>query len=80
MESSYLLHLDSENDKEVVLTMLEDCIKKLNEQQKMAVELFFIQEKCYNEVAEETGFTMLEVKSYIQNGKRNLKNCMEAKA
>lgn len=80
MESSYLLHLDNENDKEVVLTMLEDCIKKLNEQQKMAVELFFIQEKCYNEVAEETGFTMLEVKSYIQNGKRNLKNCMEAKA
>ena len=80
MESGYLLHLDSENDKEIVLTMLEDCIKKLNDQQKLAVELFFIQEKCYQEVAEETGFTMLEVKSYIQNGKRNLKNCMETKA
>lgn len=80
MESYSLLHLDNENDKEVVLTMLEDCIKKLNDNQKLAVELFFIQEKCYQEVAEETGFTMLEVKSYIQNGKRNLKICMEAKA
>ena len=80
MESSYFPHLDSENDKEVILTMLEDCIKKLNDQQKLAVELFFIQEKCYQEVAEETGYSMLEVKSYIQNGKRNLKNCMETKA
>ena len=79
MESSYFLHLDNENDKEAMLVMLEDCIKKLNDHQKMAVQLFFLQEKCYQEVAEETGFTMLEVKSYIQNGKRNLKNCMEAK-
>jgi len=39
--------------------------------------LFFLQQKCYKDVAEVTGFDLGKVKSYIQNGKRNLKICME---
>lgn len=78
MESWNNEHLDSANNKEITLTKLEDCIGKLNEKQRISVDLFFIKEKCYQEVADETGFTMNDVKSFIQNGKRNLKICMES--
>ena len=77
MESWNDEHLDNKNSKETTLTKLEDCIKKLNEKQRISVDLFFIKEKCYQEVADETGFSMNDVKSFIQNGKRNLKICME---
>ncbi len=79
MEKSFVLHQEVENDKEVMLTQLEECMKKLNQQQKETVELFFLKEKSYTEVAEMTGYSMNEVKSYIQNGKRNLANCMNGK-
>lgn len=69
-EESYL-------EKEGKLSLLEHCIEKLPEKQKVTVDLFFINEHCYKEVAEITGYSMNEVKSYIQNGKRNLKNCMD---
>jgi len=50
---------------------------KLNPAQKQSVDLFYIKEKCYKEVADITGFSLNDVKSYIQNGKRNLKICLE---
>lgn len=65
------------SEKEGKLSLLERCIEKLPEKQKIAVDLFFINEHCYKEVAEITGYSMKDVKSYIQNGKRNLKNCMD---
>ena len=70
------LHPDSE-DKEQRLTVLELCMEKLPAEQKQSIDLFFMNEKCYKEITELTGFTLNEVKSYIQNGKRNLKICME---
>lgn len=66
------LHPNGE-DKEKQLTLMESAIKKLKEEQKICIELFYLQEKSYEEVAIETGYTMKEVKSYLQNGKRNLK-------
>jgi RNA polymerase sigma-70 factor (ECF subfamily) len=45
--------------------------------QRESVLLFYFEEKCYKEIAAHTGFTLNEVKSYIQNGKRNLKICIE---
>jgi RNA polymerase sigma factor (sigma-70 family) len=69
-------HTDS-LDLEQNLTKLEDCMKTLNLEQKQSVELFFMQEKTYQEVAQLTGFEVNKVKSYLQNGKRNLKICME---
>ncbi|MGK7393950.1 MAG: RNA polymerase sigma factor [Candidatus Cyclobacteriaceae bacterium M3_2C_046] len=48
-------------------------IKKLSREQQKCVELFFLKGKCYKDICEETGYELKKVKSYIQNGKRNLK-------
>jgi RNA polymerase sigma factor (sigma-70 family) len=77
MESSYVLHLESEPEMEENLSKLEKCIAELGIEQQRCVRLFYLQEKCYKEVVDDTGFDMNQVKSYIQNGKRNLKLCME---
>jgi len=78
MENKLSMHqVEEEIDIEGDLEKLENCIKTLEDEQKACVELFYLQEKCYKEVAEKTGFEMNKVKSYIQNGKRNLKICME---
>jgi RNA polymerase sigma-70 factor (ECF subfamily) len=77
MENDELVHLDIDNTKETQLTIMEKCMETLSEEQRKSVDLFYLQEKCYKEVAEITGYDMLKVKSYIQNGKRNLKICIE---
>src|SRR5690606_38594485 len=69
---------DDTGEKERQLTALEQCMERLPEKQKRSVDLFFLNEKCYKEIVEITGYSLKEVKSYIQNGKRNLKLCMEA--
>lgn len=65
--------------KELKLTELEQAIQQLKPEQRAVIELFYIQEKCYNEVAQLTGFTLKQVKSYVQNGKRNLKIILTTK-
>lgn len=77
MESSTFIHLPNEDEKEKNLSQLNTCIHQLKSEQKQCIELFFIQEKCYQEIVELTNYTLNNVKSYIQNGKRNLKLCME---
>lgn len=59
------------------LNRLEKCMEALAKEQKECVQLFYIQQKCYKEITEVTGYDLNKVKSYIQNGKRNLKICME---
>lgn len=56
---------------------LRECIEKLKKEQKACIELFYFKEKCYEEVSEELSLELKKVKSYIQNGKRNLKICLE---
>jgi len=77
MENSLFVHPEEEPELEVNLTRLEKCIETLVEEQKQCVQLFYLQEKCYKDITHHTGFDLHQVKSYIQNGKRNLKNCME---
>ena len=77
MESDYVLHLEEAPEMERNLSKLEKCIEELVEDQKRCVKLFFLQEKCYKEITGITGCDLNKVKSYIQNGKRNLKICME---
>lgn len=78
VEFSVKLHQEENyQEKEAQLTRLEDCIERLMDKQKQSIQLFFIEQKCYKEVAEQTGHSLKDIKSYIQNGKRNLKNCME---
>jgi RNA polymerase sigma factor (sigma-70 family) len=66
-----------QNDK--ALYLMEEALKDLNPEQKQCVTLFYLQKKSYQEINELTGFTMMQVKSYIQNGKRNLKILIEKK-
>lgn len=78
MEFTPVLHPDeNDGDKEEALQALARCMDKLTAPQKQSVNLFYLEEKCYKEIAEQTGYTLNEVKSYIQNGKRNLKLCLE---
>lgn len=77
VENSTFVHLDLDDAKEQQLSVMEKCMESLPEEQRKSVDLFYLQEKCYKEIAEQTGYDLLKVKSYIQNGKRNLKNCIE---
>lgn len=61
------------------LALMEEGLKELNTEQQQCVTLFYLQKKSYQEVADQTGYSMLQVKSYIQNGKRNLKIWIEKK-
>ncbi|RZK88865.1 MAG: sigma-70 family RNA polymerase sigma factor [Pedobacter sp.] len=77
VENDEFVHLDIDDTKETQLTIMEKCMETLSEEQRKSVDLFYLQEKCYKEVADMTGYDILKVKSYIQNGKRNLKICIE---
>lgn len=59
-------------ERELQLNKMEEAMKCLKEEQRICVELFYLKEKSYQEVADETGFELKKVKSFIQNGKRNL--------
>jgi RNA polymerase sigma-70 factor (ECF subfamily) len=67
----------AENDH--TLELMGKALNELNSEQQQCVTLFYLQKKTYQEVSDETGFSMLQVKSYIQNGKRNLKILIEKK-
>jgi RNA polymerase sigma factor (sigma-70 family) len=59
------------------LQHLELAMKGLNPEQARCISLFYLQKKSYQEIADDTGYTLLQVKSYIQNGKRNLRLLMD---
>ncbi len=61
------------------LELMEAALGELNKEQQQCVTLFYLEKKSYQEISEATGFSMLQVKSYIQNGKRNLKLMIEKK-
>ncbi len=80
MYSEQNTHLNGEAlEKEENFKKLEQCMDTLPDEQKQAVILFYLENKCYNEIAEITGHDWNKVRSYIQNGKRNLKICIEEK-
>jgi len=65
-------------EKEKQITLMEKAIELLNVDQKRCINLFYLKNKSYVEIMEMTGYSNNDVKSYIQNGKRNLKLKMEA--
>lgn len=67
---------EEHQEKELEVVSLQECINRLPEDQKIAITLFYLQEKSYKEVAEEMNEDVNKVRSYIQNGRRNLKICM----
>lgn len=66
-------------DNDHTLELMETALKELNPEQQQCVTLFYLEKKSYQEVSDATGYTMLQVKSYIQNGKRNLRILIERK-
>jgi len=76
---------EEETDKQDLLlneqtyNLLEEAIEELSEEQKRCVNLFYLQKKSYQQITAQTGFSLMQVKSYIQNGKRNLKIILEKK-
>ena len=74
------MHLEDVLNKESQLSALQSCIDELSEEQKQSVELFYLQNKCYKEIAIITQMPENKIKSYIQNGRRNLKICMDKKS
>lgn len=78
MESDFISHpIYESEDLTMDLALLERCIAKLNEDQKACVELFYLQQYCYQEIVDKTSIALKKVKSYLQNGRRNLKICIE---
>lgn len=77
METESILHLNKDDIPEEQIQIMEKCMETLSNEQRLAVSLFYLEEKCYKEVSELTGFDLNKVKSFIQNGKRNLKICIE---
>ena len=71
------VHLNGVLEKEENFKRLEQCMETLTGEQQQAIRLFYLEEKCYNEIVEITGKDWNQVRSFIQNGRRNLKNCME---
>jgi RNA polymerase sigma factor (sigma-70 family) len=74
------MHLDDVLEKETNLIVMEHCIEQLPIEQKAAIQLFYLQEKCYKEIADTTALDINKVRSFIQNGRRNLKICMDKTA
>ncbi len=58
------------------MAALGHCMEKLTEKQRKSISLFYIEEKSYADIVDITGYTLNNIKSFIQNGKRNLKSCI----
>lgn len=76
VESEDVLHLNEKE--ETGETEIKRCLNLLKEEQRICVELMYIEGLSYNDIAVQTGYNLKKVKSYIQNGKRNLKQQLEA--
>jgi RNA polymerase sigma factor (sigma-70 family) len=64
-------------EKDRKLELLGESLEQLNEEQKQCVTLFYLQKMSYHEISLSTGYSVMQVKSHIQNGKRNLKLMVE---
>ncbi len=62
---------------DVLLENMKTCLPNLKENQRVCIELFYLKNKSYQDIANETNYSLNEIKSYIQNGKRNLKLLIE---
>jgi RNA polymerase sigma factor (sigma-70 family) len=63
--------------RDIALTQMETALQQLNAEQQQCITLFYLHKKSYHEITAQTGYSLLQVKSNIQNGKRNLKIMLE---
>ena len=76
MESDDFEHLLDVNEDKEKEEALNYCLDTLPEEQRQCVNHFFFDDFSYADIVEKTGYALNKVKSYIQNGKRNLKICI----
>ncbi|HMF70481.1 MAG TPA: sigma-70 family RNA polymerase sigma factor [Flavitalea sp.] len=74
-DNSLSLHLEKNRQ----LELMNESLDELSKEQQLCVTLFYLEKKSYQQITEQTGFNLMQVKSYIQNGKRNLKLILEKK-
>ena len=77
VQSGEDLHLATVMEREAEYGRMEKCLETLSDEQQKTVRLFYLENKSYKEIAEITGIEWNKVRSFIQNGRRNLKICME---
>ncbi|MCW3072980.1 MAG: polymerase sigma70 factor [Flaviaesturariibacter sp.] len=77
VQSEETMHQEDAWERESHFNGMEDCLAQLPPKQRQVVELFYLQSKCYKEITAVTGVEWNQVRSFIQNGRRNLKSCME---
>ena len=77
VQSEENVHLNGVLEKEENFNKMEYCLGTLAAEQREAIKLFYLEGKCYNEIVDQTGQEWNQVRSLIQNGRRNLKICME---
>lgn len=79
VESDSLIDLLDDNEDEEKALAVNECVQQLPEPQRISIMAFFFDNKSYSEIVDATGFQLKSVKSFIQNGRRNLKICLEKK-
>jgi RNA polymerase sigma-70 factor (ECF subfamily) len=77
MQTAEELHLHDKHQKEERFDRLETCIENLPADQRTTIRLFYLENKSYKEIETATGIEWNKVRSYIQNGRRNLKICLQ---
>lgn len=77
MESQQDSHPDDSLQIEKESESLKKCLDELSKHQKQCITLFYYEDKRYDEITNITGYDLKKVKSYLQNGRRNLKNCLD---
>ncbi len=84
-ENDYLTTVDEtssfhpfdEDIKEHMLVKMEGCLEKLNDRQKACITRFYIEKQSYEDITSSLSMSWNRVRSLIQNGRRNLKICIE---
>lgn len=77
MEMIAALHHNNDISAEEQVEKVQQALKQLKKEQKRCVELLYLKQRSYKEITAITGYSMKQVKSYIQNGKRNIKLILE---
>lgn len=67
-------------EQEEEIERMKEALNELDESQKVCISMFYLQKKTYQQIMDEKGFSFMQVKSYIQNGKRRLKTIMSSKS
>ena len=77
MQNADEVHLNGVMEKEAHFKQLDFCMEQLAPEQRQVVKLFYLEGQCYQQIADDTGMEWNKVRSFIQNGRRNLKICMD---